>query len=238
MPRDKTLSIGGVHRARRWIAPLRRYHRHQVFGLEHVPVHGPALLVINHSCATYDAFMLGIEVAVHNGRVPRGLGDDMIFRTPVIDELATTAGIQPASPENGAALLGAGNLVFVAPGGMREALRPSTERYRVRWTKRRGFVRLAYEAQVPVVLIGCPAADDLLTVYESRLTKLAYFHMRAPLPIIRGVGPTLLPRPVQLIHHIAAPLQPPAPEPDRAEAQIAAFHAECVQVMAELLRRR
>ncbi len=234
---DPTVNLETVAKARRWLTPLRRYHRHRVYGLDNVPREGPALMVINHSLATYDAFMLGIEIAMHTGRVPRGLGDNLIFKTPVIDELASLAGIHPANQENGGELLQSGHLVFVAPGGMREALRPSTERYRVRWTRRKGFARLAYEQQVPVVLIGCPAADDLLTVYENKLTKLAYRHLRAPLPFIRGVGPTILPRPVKLTHHIAPPLTPPALVEEREQAFIEGFHTECITVMEELLSR-
>ena len=31
-----------------------RYHDHRVEGLEHIPASGPALIVVNHSLATYD----------------------------------------------------------------------------------------------------------------------------------------------------------------------------------------
>ena len=84
-------------------------------------------------------------------------------------------------------------------GGMREALRPGDERYGVKWDKRKGFVRLSLRTGAPLVLAACPDADRLFHVYENRLTKLAYKRLHLPVPLVRGWGPTLLPRPVSLV---------------------------------------
>ena len=154
-----------IDRAERVLRPLARYHRHEVRGIEHLPATGPALVAIHHSFATYDGILLAVALYEATGRMLTGLGDDLIFKTPWRRGRARRAGIVPASHENAHRLLANGHLVGVAPGGMREALRPSHERYRVRWDRRRGFVRLAIAARVPIVLACCPAADRLYHVY-------------------------------------------------------------------------
>ena len=133
------------------IERVQTYHRHEVVGLEKVPTEGGVLLAMNHSLATYDAALLGKEL-IDTGRVPSILGDDLIFKTPGLRHWARTLGIVPASPRYGEELLLRGRLVIVAPGGMREALRPSEERYHVRWDRRKGFIRLALRTQCPIVL--------------------------------------------------------------------------------------
>ncbi len=225
-----------IARFRALLRPLRRYHQHRVVGLEHLPAAGGFLLALNHSMATYDAFMLGLAIHEATGRLPTGLGDNLIFKLPGLADAARRAGIRPASPAHGIELLRQGEVVMVAPGGMREALRPSSERYTVRWERRRGFVRLALLAQVPIVLVGCRAADDMFTVYENRLTKLVYRRWRLPLPIVRGLGPSLVPRPVRLVHRIAPPVVPPVLDVAATDAQVDALHARVSDVMRGLLR--
>jgi len=236
-------NLDGAHpevadRARPFARVLARYHRHEAVGLSNVPATGAALLAIHHSLATYDGLLLALAIEDATGRLPVGLGDDLLFRTPGLRHVVRGAGIVPANPDNGRALLSRGHLVAVAPGGMREALRPSDERYRVRWGRRKGFVRLAVETGTPVVLAACPAADDLYDVYETRLTKLAYKHLRVPIPFVRGLGPTWIPRPVKLVHHIAPPIVPPPFDPVVADEQVDAMHAEIVRTMAALIERR
>ncbi len=224
-----------IQRVRPWLRGLAAYHRHEVTGLHHVPPAGRALLVVNHSLATYDGLLLAMSILDATGRLPMGLGDDLIFRTPGLRHLARGAGIVPANPRNAHALLERGHLVGVAPGGMREALRPTAERYTVHWRRRKGFVRLALRTGTPLILAGCPAADDLYRIYETRITKLAYKHLKVPLPLVRGFGPTLLPRPVKLVHRVMPPILPPPVDEANFEAQVDALHAEVVRTMEALL---
>jgi 1-acyl-sn-glycerol-3-phosphate acyltransferase len=232
------ITEGAVETFRRILTPLSRYHRHSVEGLEHVPAEGGALLVVNHSLATYDGMLLGARIYEETGRLPTALGDDMLFRFPVVADWTRAAGIRPASPSAGLTLLGEGHLMFVAPGGMWESLRPSRERYTVRWGSRMGFCRLALRAGVPLVLAACPRADDIFRIRASRLTDGVYRRLKAPLPIARGIGPTLIPRPVRLTHYVAPPLLPPPLDPQREEEQVVALHRMACRIMGELLERR
>lgn len=227
-----------VENFRRILEPLARYHRHSVEGLEHVPMSGGALLVVHHSLATYDGLLLGGEIHEHTGRLPTALGDDKLFALPRLAEWSRAAGIRPASPTAGMEILAEGHLMFVAPGGMWESLRPSRERYSVRWSSRKGFCRLALRAGVPLILSACPAADDIYRVRASRLTDGVYRRLKVPLPIARGLGPTLIPRPVKLTHYVAPPLVPPPHDPQREAEQVDALHAEACRIMGSLLARR
>jgi len=218
------------------LGPLRRYHRFRSEGLEHIPEHGPAMVLMHHSLATYDAFLLGQDLIEQRGRQPLGLGDDNLFKIPGIKQLSWSLGIRPAAPTTGEQILADGDLLMLAPGGTREALRPSTQRYRPLWYDRFGWARLALKAQVPVIVAGCPAADRIYTVYDSQLTRSVYRRTRWPLPIARGWGPTAIPRPVKITGYVSAPMQPPAAPPTDTDA-LRAFHRDVVDAMVELLRQ-
>lgn len=221
-----------------FVKPIVKYHRYKALGLENIPTEGPCLVVLNHSLATYDGLLLGYKVYHDTGRLPFALGDDLIFKIPKLKALAEQIGIQPATPQNAAQLLKEGRVVFVAPGGMREALRATKDRYRVLWQKRKGFARLAIEQQIPVILAACPRADDLYRVYETPLTKLSYKYLKVPIPLIRGFGLSFIPRPVQLTHYLSEPIIPPKKDPVQVESQVNFFHRKLFKEMTFLLNRR
>ena len=212
------------------------YHDYKVVGFEHVPQQGPGLVVFNHSLATYDIFLFGAKVYVEKKRLIASLADRLIFKTPGLRQLALALSSVQGEPHMARALLEAGRLVGVAPGGMREALRPSHQKYQLSWERRFGFAKLAIEAQVPVFLAACPLADDLFTVLDTPLTRFVYERFRAPLPVAFGLG--LLPRPIALTTYLSAPIQPP--RSDGAEPShelIGQFHGQLVERMNELMQQ-
>ncbi len=217
------------------LRPLARYHRHEVEGLEQIPKEGGALLVLSHSLATYDGLLLGLAIFEATGRLPTGLAGDVIFRIPVIGELARQAGLEPASPGNGVRLLRAGRMVCVAPGGMREALRPTERRYQISWARRRGFVRLALRAQVPLVLAACPAADDIFTVVDNPVTPVIYELFKLPLPLFFGRRKMPVPRQIKLVHRLSEPIVPPPHEPEHEDRQVEELHQRVLERMERLI---
>jgi hypothetical protein len=86
-------------------------------------------------------------------------------------------------------------------------------------------------------MAACPGADDVYTVYRSRLTDTVYERLHLPVPIARGVGPTLVPRRVPLTCYLSKPLYPPPYDPVHEEDQVDALHAEACARMDELLQR-
>ena len=219
------------------LKPLRLYHRYEVRGLEKFPKEGRLILAVHHSLATYDGFLLGLEIFEKKNRLPKGLGDDLLFKLPVTKDLAPEIGLVPASHENAKELLENEELLAIAPGGMRESLRPSHERYNVRWGKRKGFVRLAIETGTPIVLAACPSADRIFKVYENPLTALAYKKFKFPLPIFRGWGLSMVPRPVKLTHYLSAPIIPPKMDKENLELQVNTFHNVLIKEMERLMSK-
>lgn len=219
------------------IQALQIYHRHQVVGLRNLPKSGPYLLVTNHSLATYDIALLFAAIYKYSGRLVRPLVDRAFWKFPFAGELMNFLGSVQGNPDSAKDLLTAGNIVAVAPGGMVESLRPSSERYQVRWKRRRGFARLAMESQVPVILAACPKADDLYEVYPNPLTKLIYEKFRLPAPLARGIGLSPIPRPVKLIHYISEPLRPPKldEDPEVNEKRLEVWHAKLNRRMQQLI---
>jgi 1-acyl-sn-glycerol-3-phosphate acyltransferase len=211
------------------------FHDYRVIGLEHIPTEGPALIVFTHSLATYDIFLLGATLFLEKKRLIVSLADRLIFKTPLLADAARFMSAVPGDPTVARQLLDEGRLLGVAPGGMREALRPSTHRYTLDWKNRTGFAKLALEAKVPVVLAACPRADDLYDVFDNAATRFIYERFRFPLPLIRGRG--LLPRKVPLVHMVSEPITPPALAGSVAtREESAAFAAQLTERMERLIQ--
>lgn len=216
---------------------IRLYHRHTVVGIDHIPATGPAVIAVNHSLATYDIGLLMAAIFTDRNRLPRPLIDRLFFKVPYLGEFATLYGAVQGSQEGAKQLLEAGEIITVAPGGMREALRPSSERYQIRWDKRLGFVRLAMKMRAPILLSACPKADDLYDVYPNGVTAWMYKNFKVPVFLARGLGPTPLPRPVRLVHFVSEPVMPPEVTGDDEADEAAAkkMHAMLVQNMRALI---
>jgi 1-acyl-sn-glycerol-3-phosphate acyltransferase len=133
---------------------LRRYFRTDVRGLEHIPPAGGALLVSNHSGGQFalDVPILAVEFYDKFGydRPIHTLSHDMIFVGPIGAVLMKTGFIR-ANPENAANALRAGHLVVVFPGGDYDAMRPTLRQNKIDFAGRKGYVRTAIEAGVPIV---------------------------------------------------------------------------------------
>ena len=212
---------------------LRLYHRHEVHGLENIPQSGPVIIACTHSLATYDIPLLMSAVYQKLHRFPRALIDRAFYKIPGLGDLMEKLGCIVGSQENAQSLLSNGELVYLAPGGMEESLRPSTDRYRILWKKRRGFAQLAIESGAPVVLAACPKADDIFTVYDNEATHWIYRRFKLPFFLARGLGPTALPKPVKLDHFISKPFYPPkkSENPAAFKRQIREFHKKLVDEM-------
>jgi hypothetical protein len=77
----------------------------------------------------------------------------------------------------------------------------------------------------------------MYTVYESSLTKSVYEQLKLPLPLFRGIGPTLMPRRIRLTHLLSEPMHPPRWDPDRGEQQVDEWHERLSTAMAELMQQ-
>ena len=213
------------------------YHRHKVVGLEHIPESGGGIIAVNHSLATYDIALLNNSIFKSTKRIPRPLMDRWFFKFEQVAKLMSAVGAVEGKPNDARNLLEQGEIVCVAPGGMMESLRPSTERYQIMWERRKGFVKLAIELQVPIILAACPKADDIFDVYTTPITNWLYEHYKIPFALLRGIGLSPVPKPIQLVHVIGKPMQPPKVSGPISDAVVNKFHREVTKHMRELMGR-
>ena len=190
----------------RTLRALRAYHSYEVVGLETFPRRGPVLVASTHSLATYENFMLGSVALDAFGRRPYILADDLLFRIPIVGSTLREVGVVPGKRDAAVEILRRGDLLGLGPGGMREALRSSRRKYEFDWEGRMGFVWVALQAGAPIVLAACPSADDIYSVADLPVTPWAYERFHVPLTLFRGLGPTLVPRPVKLWHVLSEPI--------------------------------
>ena len=110
---------------------FKSYFRYEVKGLEHVPQSGRAIVVSNHGLLPLDGWFLFYEIMRATGRWVRGLTDWRIYRFPMLRQFFMDMGMVVGRPENGDALLRREELIFIMPGGSKEAWKSSKYRYRL-----------------------------------------------------------------------------------------------------------
>ncbi|HET8599178.1 MAG TPA: lysophospholipid acyltransferase family protein [Segeticoccus sp.] len=188
------------------------WFRVEVRGIEHLPLQGGALVVANHSgTIAFDSLMT--QVAVHdehpNRRHLRMLAADLVFRSPVVGEVARKSGSTLACNPDAERLLGEGHLVGVWPEGFKGIGKPFSERYKLQRFGRGGFVAAALRAQVPIVPCSIVGAEEIYPLLGN-LTGLArtfgipYFPVTPTFPWLGPLG--LVPLPSKWIIEFGTPL--------------------------------
>ena len=197
---------------RRWFALARAYFNPEFLGLWELDLKKPALFVGNHTLfGLTDAPLMIEHLYSQYGLMLRGLGDRGHFNVPYWGESLVKNGMVLGTPENCSALMNAGQSILVFPGGGREVMRRKGEAYQLIWKKRTGFARMAIEHGYDIIPFGSVGPDesfDILVdandIQKSRAWQ--WLDERFGLgektrngdmigPLVRGVGPTLLPRP-------------------------------------------
>lgn len=214
---------------------LAKYHSWEIVGVENIPTEGGAVITCTHSLASYDLFIMGCASKRLLGRQAYIVGDDLMFSIPGSEPVLLEMGYVPrVSRERVVERLEQGDLIGIAPGGMKESLRSHRMRYDFDWSDRLGFVWVAMQAGVPIVPIVCPSSNDIFTVYDNPLTPWVYRRLKLPLPLFRGIGPTPLPRPVELLSVVGAPIYPEvAPEEVQAH-DVVRMHGKVVEATRAL----
>jgi 1-acyl-sn-glycerol-3-phosphate acyltransferase len=184
------------------LRPLyRTWFRTEVDGVEHLPKEGAALVVANHSgTLALDAQML--SVAVHDEtpgrRHLRLLGADLVFKMPVLSELARKSGATLACHPDAERLLSVGELVGVFPEGFKGVGKPFAERYKLQRFGRGGFVSAAIRTGTPIVPAAIVGAEEIYPMIGNikplaRLLGAPYFPVTPTFPWLGPLG--LLPLP-------------------------------------------
>lgn len=153
---------------------LKTYFRCQVHGLGSFPP-GGALVVGNHSGGTFpmDVPIFSAEFSARFGfdRPVYTLSHDILMAGPTGQFFRRTGYIR-ANRENAAAALRSGGVVIVFPGGDYDAYRPTLSESVIDFNGRKGYVRTAVEAGVPIVPAVSIGGQET-RLYLSRGTWLA-----------------------------------------------------------------
>jgi 1-acyl-sn-glycerol-3-phosphate acyltransferase len=178
---------------------FRNWFRTEVSGTENIPVDGGALIVANHSgTIPLDALMLSVAVHEAAERYLRLLGADLLFRMPVLSELARKGGGTLACGPDAERLMGNGELVGVFPEGFKGVGKPFTDRYKLQRFGRGGFVSAALRTGVPIVpasIVGAEESYPMLANVKplARLFGLPYFPVTPTFPWLGPLGMVPLP---------------------------------------------
>ena len=190
-----------------WNGLMDRYFRLEFDGFENLPDE-PCLLIGVHSGGplTMDAWtvIMAWWRQFGNTRSLHGTAHDVLMNTPVLGEYFKRLGVISPSKENIRAAFDSGDDVILWPGGEVDCYRKWTDRDRAVLGGRKGFIRLAMSAGVPIVPVATVGGHDTLFVLsEGRgLAKKLKLKERMRME----VAPITLSWPLGLALHIT-PLQ-------------------------------
>lgn len=207
----------------RLLAPSSAWFQPRLRGADNVDPQRPALFVGNHGLyGLIDSPLFVLALYRQTGVFPRALGDRLHFQVPGWGKLLQRWGAVEGNPDNCRALMQSGQFVLVFPGGAREVAMRRDEVHRLVWKQRTGFARMAIENGydiIPFASAGCDRTYRVLydgqDFRQSRLGKLLLKSRRLNqvmrdgdtfMPLGRGVGPTLIPKPEPLWFQIGKPI--------------------------------
>ena len=214
-----------------WNTLVDHWFRMEMDGWDNLP-EPPVLLVGIHSGAPFvwDAWTVGVQWWRRFGqeRLLHGTAHDVLMAIPLIGRYFRAMGVLPAAPDSMATALAEGRDVAVWPGGEVDSLRPWTERDRANLAGRKGFVKMAIRAGVPIVPIATVGGGDAMPVLIrgdrlsrmlglDRLLRVKVFPLAVSLPW--GIAPAALPQ-FPLPAKIRTRLMPPVQldhDPERAD---------------------
>lgn len=204
-----------------WVGPLiKRYFRAEVRDVGAMPTAGGALVVSNHSggMLTPDVLVFAPQFYGHFGfdRPLYTLAHYGVFLGPMGDWLRR-AGVIEASRDNAAKALRSGAVVLVFPGGDYDSYRPTLTANVVDFGGRKGYVRTAVEAGVPIVpmvSIGAQETQLFLARGDALARRLGLTKARMEiLPVSIGVPfglsvlfPPNLPLPAKIVTRVLDPI--------------------------------
>jgi 1-acyl-sn-glycerol-3-phosphate acyltransferase len=196
------------------LRPLyRSWFRVEVRGVENIPTTGGGLVVANHS-GTVAMDSLMTQVAVHDEhpahRHLRMLGADLVFRTPVVGQVARRSGSTLAANPDAERLLSSGELCGVWPEGFKGVGKPFTERYKLQRFGRGGFVSAALRTGVPIIPCSIVGAEEIYPMIGNmktlaRLVGAPYAPITPTWPWLGPLG--LIPLPSKWIIEFGAPVE-------------------------------
>jgi 1-acyl-sn-glycerol-3-phosphate acyltransferase len=211
------------------VRPLaQKWFRVEVRGAENIPTDGGALVVSNHS-GTLPVDGLVTMVSVHDstGRHLRPLGADLVFRMPVIGEMARKGGATLACNEDAQRMLAGGELVGVWPEGFKGIGKPYSDRYKLQRFGRGGFVSAAIRTGVPIIPCSVVGAEEIYPLVGNvpslaRLLGVPYIPITPFFPLLGPLG--MVPLPSKWLIEFGEPIRTDAYDEGAADDPMLVFN--------------
>lgn len=207
---------------KRWArlcAPWKWLIQPEFIGIDNIPEEGPVLFVGNHSLMAFaDGSLMVNEIYQQKGIAVRSLGQHTHFKVPAWGKLLAANGAVDGTRENCAAMMAAGEHILVYPGGAGEVMKRQGEQHTLRWKNRTGFARMAIEHNCTIVPFSTVGADDCFDIlYDNErfsktrlgqiLVQTTGFKPEELPPLIKGLGPTLIPKPQKMYFQFHEPIE-------------------------------
>ena len=189
----------------------KKWFRIEVRGTENIPTEGGALVVSNHSgTVPVDGLMTAVSIHDHTGRFLRPLGADLVFKLPIVGDLARKGGATLACNEDAERMLRGGELVGVWPEGFKGIGKPFSERYKLQRFGRGGFVAAAIRTGVPIIPTSVVGAEEIYPLVGNipslaRLLGLPYLPITPLFPLLGPLG--LVPLPSKWLIEFGEPIR-------------------------------
>jgi 1-acyl-sn-glycerol-3-phosphate acyltransferase len=211
------------------IRPIaQKWFRIEVRGVENIPTDGGALVVSNHSgTIPIDGLMTMVSVHDHAHRFLRPLGADLVFRMPVVSELARKGGVTLACNEDAERMLRGGEIVGVWPEGFKGIGKAYSERYKLQRFGRGGFVSAAIRTGVPIIPTSVVGAEEIYPLVGNipslaRLLGVPYIPITPFFPLLGPLG--LVPLPSKWIIEFGEPIRTDVYDAGAAEDPMLVFN--------------
>jgi 1-acyl-sn-glycerol-3-phosphate acyltransferase len=205
-----------------------KWFRIEVRGVENIPAEGGALVVSNHSgTIPVDGLMTMVSVHDHAHRFLRPLGADLVFKMPVVSELARKGGVTLACNEDAERMLKGGEIVGVWPEGFKGIGKPYSERYKLQRFGRGGFVSAAIRTGVPIIPTSVVGAEEIYPLVGNvpslaRLLGVPYIPITPFFPLLGPLG--LVPLPSKWIIEFGEPIRTDVYDAGAAEDPMLVFN--------------
>ena len=188
-----------------------KWFRVEVRGIENIPTEGGALVVSNHSgTVPVDGMMTAVSIHDRTGRHLRPLGADLVFRLPIVSEMARKGGATLACNDDAERMLSHGHLVGVWPEGFKGIGKPYSERYKLQRFGRGGFVSAALRTGVPIIPCSVVGAEEIYPLVGNlpslaRLLGVPYIPITPLFPLLGPLG--LVPLPSKWLIEFGEPIR-------------------------------
>ena len=205
-----------------------KWFRIEVRGVENIPAVGGALVVSNHSgTIPIDGLMTSVTIHDHAHRFLRPLGADLVFKMPVVSEIARKGGVTLACSEDAERMLRGGEIVGVWPEGFKGIGKPYSERYKLQRFGRGGFVSAAIRTGVPIIPTSVVGAEEIYPLVGNvpslaRLLGIPYIPITPFFPLLGPLG--LIPLPSKWIIEFGEPIRTDEYDEGAAEDPMLVFN--------------